>query len=162
MATKSAGPPTLDDSPALRTARNAHINVLIASVQIADDLDRISKTEELTHAQYMALFVLCLHDDAELGVSTGAIADGLLNRAADTTRLVDRLVKTGLAERLQDERDRRLVLVRATTEGRRRFDHLTTLIHEYHQTEWANLDGAEVEQLDALLTKAIWGETLAE
>jgi len=159
MAT--AVPPSLDASPELMTARNAHINVLIASAQINDELDRLCRVEDLTHAQYMTLFVLCLSEGADRGVATGVIADGLLNRAADTTRLVDRLVKAGLAERAQDPSDRRLVLVKVTSEGRRRFEHLTELIHDYHLRQWANLSTDEVEQLDALLKKAIWGDELA-
>ena len=52
----------------------------------------------ISHALYAALWVLCLADAPD-GLPMGALADGLLTRAADTTRLVDRLVKRRLATR---------------------------------------------------------------
>ena len=65
----------------------------------------------------MALWVLCLADDPDAGLPIGAVADGLLNRASDTTRLIDRLERAGLAERFPNPADRRGVLVRATRAG---------------------------------------------
>ena len=73
----------------------------------------------------MALFVLCLSDEPDAGMPIGAVADGLLNRASDTTRLVDRLERAGLAERFPNPADRRGVLVRATAEGRAVFEAMT-------------------------------------
>jgi DNA-binding MarR family transcriptional regulator len=63
--------------------------------------------------------VLCLTDDPAAGVPLGATADGLLNRASDTTRLVDRVVQARLVERMPNASDRRGVLVRATPAGAR-------------------------------------------
>jgi DNA-binding MarR family transcriptional regulator len=86
-----------------------------------------------------------------------AVSDGLLNRASDTTRLIDRLEKAGLAERLPNPTDRRGVLVRATDEGRRRFAALTPKLQAFHASQWSNLTAAEVQQLRLLLAKSLWG-----
>jgi hypothetical protein len=65
---------------------------------VGDDVvQQICREEGLSQAQYVALWVLCLSDAPEARLPIGAIADGLLNRASDTTRLVDRLEKGGLA-----------------------------------------------------------------
>jgi DNA-binding MarR family transcriptional regulator len=48
------------------------------------------------------------------------LADRLLISRAALTRLVDRLVHAGLAERWHDEEDRRVVLVTLTAAGRRK------------------------------------------
>ena len=87
----------------------------------------------------------------------GAIADGLLNRASDITRLVDRLERSGLAERLPNPADRRSVLVRATPAGRRVFAAVTPQLQEFHRRQWSNLSTAEVDTLNQLLAKALWG-----
>ena len=75
--------------------RNVHLNVLLLANRNLEQLEAICRTVDLTHAQYVALFVLCLSDDPDAGMPIGAVADGLLNRASDTTRLVDRLERAG-------------------------------------------------------------------
>ena len=85
------------------------------------------------------------------------MSDGLLNRASDTTRLLDRLEKAGLVERLPNPADRRGVLVRATPEGRERFEAVTPKLQQFHATQWANLSHAEMRELHRLLAKALWG-----
>ena len=81
--------------------------MLIAANRFNEEIDRRCRDAGISHAQYVALWVLCLADDPETGVPMGAVSDGLFNRASDTTRLVDRLEKSGLAERLRNPADRR-------------------------------------------------------
>lgn len=141
-----------------RLAREAHINVLVAATRFTDELEKICRSQGISHPQYVALFVLCLSEDRDAGVPMGSIADGLLNRAADTTRLVDRMEKAGLVERFRDERDRRVVLVRATREGIVAFDAVAVKLREYHRRQWSALTTAELEQLHTLLGKALWAD----
>lgn len=133
------------------------MNVLVAANRFSDEMDRLCRDEGISHAQYVALWVLCLSDDADEGLAMGSIADGLLNRASDTTRLVDRLEQAGLAERLHGPGDRRVVRVRATTAGSELFARLTVTVKEFHRSQWAALTQTELEQLNTLLSKALWG-----
>jgi DNA-binding MarR family transcriptional regulator len=141
-----------------RLAREAHLNVLVAAMRFTDELEKICQSEGISHPQYVALFVLCLSDERDTGVPMGSIADGLLNRAADTTRLIDRMEKAGLVERLRDDRDRRVVLVRATPAGAAAFDAVATKLKAYHREQWSALSSKELEQLHALLYKALWAD----
>ena len=140
----------------MREARDVHLNILLLANRSLEQLEEICRTEDLTHAQYVALWTLCLTDDPEAGLPVGAVADGLLNRAADATRLIDRLERAGLAERLRNPADRRGVLVRATPEGRRRFDAVTPKIQRFHASQWSNLTAAEIHELGRLAAKALW------
>ena len=98
----------------MRVGRGVHLNVVLLADRHLAALEEICAAEGLTHQQYVALWTLCLADDSDAGMPIGAIADGLLNRASDITRLVDRMERSGLAERLPNPADRRSVLVRAT------------------------------------------------
>jgi DNA-binding MarR family transcriptional regulator len=135
-----------------------HINVLLLANQSLDVLEEICQGNGITHQQYVALWTLCLTEDSGTGVPMGAVADGLLNRASDTTRLIDRLEKAGLAERLTNPTDRRSVLVRATPSGHRVFETVTPQLQEYHRRQWSNLSSDEVGVLHGLLAKALWGD----
>lgn len=136
--------------------REAHVNVLLLADRNLVSLERICATEGITHQQYVALFRLCLADDPDAGVPIGSVADGLLNRASDVTRLVDRLERGGFAERLPNPTDRRSVLVRATESGRRAFAAVTPQLQEFHRHQWAGLSADELRTLSHLLVKALW------
>ena len=73
-----------------RLGREAFINLFLASGRYTDEVEATCKTEGLTMSHYTVLWVVCLSDDAA-AVSMRTVADGLLTRAADATRLVDRL-----------------------------------------------------------------------
>ena len=147
----------LREPRAVRVAREVHVNVLLLANRSLDQLEAICRAEGLTHSQYVALWTLCLSDDGEVGLPVSAVADGLLNRASDATRLIDRLERAGLVERLRNPMDRRGVLVRATKEGCRRFEVVTPKLQEFHRSQWSNLTKGEVDQLRQLLGKALWG-----
>lgn len=142
---------------AVAVGRAVHLNVLLLADRNLRELEEICGGEGLTHQQYVALWTLCLADDPDAGVPMGAVADGLLNRASDATRLVDRLVRAGFAERFPHPADRRSVLVRATAAGRRVFAVVTPQIQAFHRRQWSNLSSDEVTALERLLAKAMWG-----
>jgi DNA-binding MarR family transcriptional regulator len=142
----------------VRLGRDVHVNVLLLANQNLEELETICQPHGLSHAQYVALWTLCLHEDADDGLPVGSVADGLLNRAADVTRLVDRLERSGLVERLPNPADRRSVLVRATTAGRDAFAAVTPALQAFHRRQWAHLSAEEIETLHALLGKALWGD----
>jgi DNA-binding MarR family transcriptional regulator len=148
---------TLREPRAVRVGRGVHLNVLLLADRNLAALEEICAAEGITHQQYVALWTLCLTDDADAGMPIGAVADGLLNRASDITRLVDRLERGGLAERLPNPADRRSVLVRATPAGRRVFAAVTPRLQEFHRRQWSHLSAAEVDTLNQLLAKALWG-----
>ena len=134
-----------------RLTRDAHVSVIVAGNRFVDGMERICREEGVSQSQYVALWVLCLADDPEVGVPVGAIADGLLNRASDITRLVDRLVQVGMVERMPNPADRRGVLVRATPAGHGVFERLAPRVREYHLGQWADVSNDELEKLIGLL-----------
>ena len=92
-ARESQAEPQID-----RLEREAFINLFLAADRFSDEVEAICKADGLTMSHYTVLWVVCLLPSPD-GVPMRAIADGVLTRAADATRLVDRLTKDGYVQR---------------------------------------------------------------
>jgi DNA-binding MarR family transcriptional regulator len=138
-----------------RLGRDAYITTFVASNVLTEQIEQLCRAEGISHAQYTALWVLCLSDTAD-GLPMGALVDGLLHRKADATRLVNILLDGGYVTRAPSPDDRRVVLVRPTPSGQRLFKRLTGEIKALHRRQWAALDTDELRQLIGLLNKALW------
>lgn len=75
----------------------------------------LRRTEGLTHNQYNVLRIL--RGAHPRGLTCGQIGERMITRDPDVTRLTDRLVREGLAERTRSEVDRRVVEVTISEEG---------------------------------------------
>ena len=73
------------------------------------------ETHDLTPAQYNALRIL--RGAGPEALTCGEIGERLVSPGPDVTRLLDRLEKQGLIQRLRDEQDRRVVRARITERG---------------------------------------------
>jgi len=152
MSAKPAREPEID-----RLGREAFINLFLAAGRFTDEVEAICKAERLTMSHYVVLWVVCLSDEPD-GVPMRAIADGLLTRASDATRLVDRLSTEGYVTRQSSESDRRVVLVRPTRAGRLLFQRITKAVKQLHREQWSALSVGELRDLRRLLVKAMWGD----
>ena len=130
--------------------RGAVISMLLAANQFAAAIERVCQSEGVSHAQFTALWVLCLADDPE-GVPMGALVDSSLHPRTDTTRLVNRLVEQGLAVRSPSEADRRVVLVKPTDEGRARFEIVSERVNEVTARYFAGLAASDIKGLTSML-----------
>lgn len=140
-----------------RLGREAFINLFLAAGRFTDEVEAICKANGLTMSHYTVLWVVCLSSSRE-GTPMRVIADGILTRAADATRLVDRLAKDGYVERANSDEDRRVVLIRPTRSGRAVFKRITSAVKKLHQAQWEPLTGAELRELRRLLVKTLWGD----
>lgn len=137
--------------------REAFINLYLASGLLSGQVEKICKDEKLAMSHYTVLWFLS-HRHSPEGLPMGAVIDGHLNRASDATRLADRLCDLGFIERLASPADRRVVLVRITDAGRDVFARLTRRIQDLHREQWQGLSETELETLNRLLTKVLWGD----
>lgn len=138
-----------------RTNRNLYIFSSLVHGAWSAGVDQLCREEDLTEAHYRVLWVLCLSGSND-GMAMGEIADGLVNRASDLTRLVDKMERQSLVRRRADPDDRRRMIVNVTAAGRKVFDRLTPRIKELHVAQMAGLTEREKSDLVALLNKALW------
>ncbi len=140
-----------------RIGRETFINLFLAAGRFTGEIEAVCQANGLTMSHYTVLWVVCLTSSRE-GTPMRAIADGILTRAADATRLVDRLTKDRYVERTNSDEDRRVVLIRPTRSGRAVFTRITAAVKELHRSQWEPLSGAELRELRRLLVKTLWGD----
>jgi DNA-binding MarR family transcriptional regulator len=75
----------------------------------------LRKTERISPSQYNLLRIL--RGAGVNGRTMSEISERMINRDPDVTRLADRTVKLGLARRMRDEVDRRVVKLFITEKG---------------------------------------------
>ncbi|MBX3475391.1 MAG: MarR family transcriptional regulator [Planctomycetes bacterium] len=85
------------------------------------------------------------------GLPAGVIADRMVARDPDLTRLVDRMEKLGLVKRERSEDDRRVVLCRITRKGLAVCQLLEDPLNELHRAQFAKLGRHKTRQLIGLL-----------
>ncbi len=96
-------------------ANEAILNVLVTASWLSGEISAALSEHGITMAQYNALRILRGSHPERLTCST--VGERLLDRTPDVTRLLDRLERAGLAERVRAEHDRRVVHVGITERG---------------------------------------------
>ena len=92
------------------------LGLLIAAARVMEPWMRFLKTTaQLTNTQYNVLRILRGSRPAKLACSD--IAERMIDRDPDITRLIDRLETRGLVRRSRSRRDRRVIEVSITDKG---------------------------------------------
>ena len=99
------------------SAHEAMLDVLVTASWLSGEISQSLSEHGLTMAQYNALRILRGSHPERLTCT--AVGERLLDRTPDVTRLLDRLERAGLAERVRAEHDRRVVHVGITPQGLR-------------------------------------------
>jgi len=107
---------------------------------------------DLTPQQYNALRLLRSEQPGKL--ATLALAERLVSRAPDITRLVDKLAARGLVERQRPADNRRVVLVGITAKGSELLRELGDEVRACHQRQLGHLSAVQQRQLIELLYAA--------
>ena len=111
-------------------------------------LAQVLKSEDLSSTQYNVLRIL--RGSGE-GLICGEIAERMITRDPDITRLLDRLEKRGLISRCRETRDRRMVLARISPLGLEVLSRLDGPIEEAHRRQLGHLGCERLRELGELL-----------
>ncbi|HVW40435.1 MAG TPA: MarR family transcriptional regulator [Amycolatopsis sp.] len=121
--------------------------VLRLASLIRRETDDLLAGHELTRAEFGLLCALRRN-----GVlNPGQISREMLSSGAAITKRLDRLSRLGVISRTASERDRRVVQVRLTDEGRALIDDLLPRLLDVARAALANLPDPERAQLASLL-----------
>lgn len=126
--------------------------VYVELVRTADSLTRILvpvlKVEDLSLVQYNVLRIL---SGTPEGLPCGEIAERMITRDPDITRLLDRLEKRKLISRRRESKDRRQVVTRITPEGSKILSRLRDRVQQAHLEQLGHLGQDRLQTLTALL-----------
>lgn len=114
-------------------------------------LSGVLKAEDLSANQYNVLRILRGAPD---GLACGEIANRMITRDPDITRLLDRLEKRGLISRSRESKDRRMVTATITPEGLVLLARMDEPVRAMHRSQLGHLGRARLAALTQLLQAA--------
>jgi DNA-binding MarR family transcriptional regulator len=140
------------DSP----EQEAFLNLLRTQAHLSAGFFKRFKAHGLSEATYNVLRILRgVHQRGDRhGLRSTEIGKDMVVRVPDVTRLVDRLIEKGLAERGRCDEDRRVVYVKITRAGLTMLKKMDQPLRELHKQQLGHLSGKELSDLCRLLTKA--------
>ena len=126
------------------------LGLRIATARLVEPWEKFLRaTADLTPNQYNVLRILRGSHPSRL--ACGEIADRMVSRDPDITRLVDRLSARGLVDRVRGQRDRRVVEVGITAEGRAVLRDLDVHVDRMPKAMLGRLGPRKLAQLARLL-----------
>ena len=114
--------------------------------------EEILKLAGLSHTQYNVLRIL--RGAGEAGVCCREVAERMVTRDPDITRILDRLERRGLMARNRDSRDRRVITARLTAAGQKLLKDLDGPMAEQNRKQLSHMDKRELRTLVKLLERA--------
>jgi MarR family 2-MHQ and catechol resistance regulon transcriptional repressor len=111
------------------------------------DFDRVA--EGISHSHIMVMKMLEEHER----LSVSAIGDKQFISRPQMTHIVDRLVSLGMAERIVNEDDRRVINVVLTDKGRKIVRQCDEIIKQSIKQSLFVLDDKDIEELSVTLSK---------
>lgn len=126
------------------------VNLLFTYGWAIERIKNFVSKEDITHQQYNILRIL--RGAFPQPLSTLQIRERMLDKMSDTSRIVDRLIVKGLAQKSTCAKDKRLVDVLITEKGQELLKRLDDVSEDMD----AIMDGLteeEAEQLSSLLDK---------
>jgi DNA-binding MarR family transcriptional regulator len=132
--------------------QEAFVSLARTEAVLHDGLDRVLSPRGLSLTQYNVLRIL--RGAGQTGLCRNEIAQRLITRMPDVTRLLDRMEAAGLVSRVRSTEDRRLVNTTLTKSGRNLVGDLDAEVARVHKAQLGHLTDVELRTLIDLLNRA--------
>jgi len=129
--------------------RNLFLELERAHERLNSEFALLFKQHGLSLAQFNVLRIL-RGADAK-GLTCQEVGSRLIHRLPDVTRLLDRMETARLVSRERSGTDRREVIVKLTTKGRRKVDSLDEPVLSLHDAQVAHMSLHDAEALATAL-----------
>jgi len=132
--------------------QEAVLNVVRTADVLAGEVQNVLKPHGLSATQYNVLRIL--RGAGAEGLACGEVAQRLITRDPDVTRLLDRMEKRKLISRCRQRRDRRVVCARITPTGEQLLAELDPRVIETHRKQLGHLTREQLQLFVELLELA--------
>ena len=133
-------------------AQEAYLNLVRSKSILSEHFAVLFREHGLTESQYNVLRIIA--SAATPGIRIEAIRLRLVERGPDVSRIIDRLERRGLVQRVIDPDDRRARRIVLEESGERLLGHLRPRIDRVHREHLSHLTEAEIGTLNELLFRA--------
>lgn len=134
-------------------AEAAFVRLVLVGEHLTTELDALCARFGLTHSQYNVLRILRgVYPD---GHPRFEIANRLMHRAPDVTRLLDRLARQGLVSRGVGPANRRESIATITPAGLAQLDAIQPELDTLQRQAFASLSSTQLRQLRELLDHVV-------
>ena len=140
------------DKPFTSLEAEVFLNLMRTADLFARSGEAILKPVGLSLTQYNVLRIL--RGAGEQGLCCRELAERMITRDPDVTRLLDRLERRGLLARCRDSKDRRIITVRISAAGRRILKDLDTPVAKHHRKQLSHMGQGDLRRLAELLVAA--------
>lgn len=137
--------------PFANRGESVFLNLVRTTEALGRGEAELLKAHGLSFAQYNVLRIL--RGAGPAGLPCGEIAERMVKRDPDVTRLLDRLVDRGLASRQRTEEDRRVVVGRITAAGEALLAEIDRPLAELHRAQTEHMSAEDLDQLVSLLER---------
>jgi len=139
-------------------AEEAYLNLVRTHSVLMGPIEQLFKQPGISPTKYNILRILrgakITGESGDHGLPSLEIADRLITRVPDITRLVDGLEAEGLVIRTRCTADRRVVYVGITNKGLSLLERLDQPLKQLHQHQMQHMTAEELKELNRLLVKA--------
>jgi len=129
-----------------------YLDIQRTAEALAWKLSELLKPAGITTSQYNVLRIL--RSAGSCGHACGEIAERMVTRDSDVTRLLDRMERMGLVTRCREQKDRRVVTTCITPEGSRLLETLDEPVTELMENLLGDLGDRRLSMLSSLLELA--------
>jgi DNA-binding MarR family transcriptional regulator len=146
---------TSHTAPKLRADRleeEVSLEILRTAYALEHFLAEGLKAHGLTMTQYNVLRIL--RGAGKIGLCRNDVGARMLSPVPDATRLIDRLIVAGFAQKEKDPNDKRYTATRITQKGLDLLTELDEPIMAMHRAQWGHLSADELATLSSVLRNA--------
>jgi DNA-binding MarR family transcriptional regulator len=141
--------PTRSDRPPHTLEEDVFISLQRTADGLMQGIEELLRPTGLSVTQYNVLRIL--RGAAPEGLACGEIAQRMITRDPDITRLLDRLEARGWVTRSREKRDRRIITTRITSAGLRLLKTLDRPVRELHRRRMRHVNEKKLNVLLRLL-----------
>ncbi len=134
-------------------AEEAIVGLMLVAEEMGKEVGAICQQHGITHDQYNVLRIL--RGAGADGLPRCDIAQRMISRSPDATRMIDRLVKQGLVIRGWSEENRRLSIARITPAGLAVLDAIQPELQAMQARRTAGIPEAQLEGLIQVLDRMV-------